>query len=102
VSTEHLAHHGVVKSYVHAVGVVCGKISVSPYNDEPGPYSHPVEYFEHAEARRSTPEDADETTFDIGVREQKPAAEKSAVPLWKKVATLDEGGCGLDLWMAER
>ena len=42
----------MVKSYVHAVGVACGKISVSPYSDEPGPSSHPVSYFARAEARR--------------------------------------------------
>jgi hypothetical protein len=98
VSTEHLAHHDVVKSYVHAAGVTCGKISVSTYSDEPGPYSHPVHYFARAEARRPTREDADEDTFDIGVREQ----ENGAPPVWKTVARLSDTGCDWDLWMEER
>jgi hypothetical protein len=98
VSTEHLAHHDVVKSNVAAVGVICGRISVSAFGDEPGPYSHPVRYFTRAEARRSTGEDADEGTFDIGVWEQ----ENGAPPVWKTVATLSDTGCDWNLWMKER
>ncbi|WP_375772478.1 hypothetical protein NR798_16840 [Archangium gephyra] len=99
VSTEHLAHHDVLKSYVHAVGVACGKISVSDYDDEPGPHSHPVSYFARAEARRSTKENADENMFEIGVREQAPAAKNGEPLVWKTVATLEEEGCEWGLWM---
>lgn len=100
VSSEGLAHHDVPKSVVHAVGVACGEISISISDDEgeTGPYSDPVKYFTRAEARRSTKEDADEHRFDIGVQEQAPDA---GPPVWKKLATLDDSGCSLNLWMEQ-
>ncbi len=101
VSSVGLAHHDVPKSVVHAVGVLCGKISISDDDGEPGPHSDPVSYFARAEARRSTKEDADEHTFDIGVREQAPDAADGGPPVWKKVATLDDSGCVLNLGMEE-
>jgi hypothetical protein len=101
VSTEGLAHHDVLKSVVHAVGVACGKISMSDYEGETGPHSDPVRYFARAEARRSTKEDADEHTFDIGVREQAPDAADGGPLAWKKVATLDDRGCHWNLWMEQ-
>jgi hypothetical protein len=99
VSTKHLAHHDVLKSYVHAVGVACGKISVSDYDEQPDPQSHPVRYFARAEARRSTEEHADENRVDIGVREQAPDAKNGEPLVWKTVATLEDDGCGWALWM---
>jgi hypothetical protein len=102
MSSTSLAHHDVPRRTVHPVGVACGEITGSAYSDESGPYSDPVKYFTHAEARRSTKEDADEHTFDIGVREQAPDAADGGPPVWKTVATLTDDGCGLELSVGER
>jgi hypothetical protein len=101
VSSEGLAHHDVPTSVVLAVGVACGKISLSDYEGNGGPHSDPVEYFARAEARRSTGEDADEHRFDIGVSEQAPGAADGDPPVWKKVATFMDRSCNVHLFMEE-
>ncbi|AKJ06042.1 hypothetical protein ATI61_110214 [Archangium gephyra] len=100
VSSTSLAHHDVPKRTVHPVGVACGELTGSVDGDDSGPYSDPVKYFTHAEARRSTKEGADEHTFDIGVWEQSPGAADGGPPVWKTVATLTEG-CDFYLSMGE-
>jgi len=101
VTSEGLGHHDVVSDTIHAVGVACGKISLSDDQQEPGFRTFSTKVFTRAEARPSTREDPDEGSVDVVSLEKPLDAKAGDPPVWTKVAEFSEWECHLSLLLEE-